>query len=60
MTITADGLRIELIETEAGMFFESGVFAHGIRSELFGAAGRGTEQNCPTTADEGHTDAKPS
>ena len=24
ITITADGLRIELLETEAGMFFESG------------------------------------
>ena len=24
MTITVDGLRIELLETEAGMFFESG------------------------------------
>ena len=24
ITVTSDGLRIELLETEAGMFFESG------------------------------------
>ena len=60
MTITADGLRIELLETEAGMFFESGrplPSASGaeLLARLAGELGR-LPNNLLI---EGHTDAKP-
>ena len=60
ITITADGLRIELLETEAGMFFESG---KAVPTES-GAAllARLAEElgKMPNSMLlEGHTDAKP-
>jgi chemotaxis protein MotB len=60
ITITADGLRIELLETEAGMFFESG---KAVPTES-GAAllARLAEElgKMPNTVlIEGHTDSKP-
>jgi len=60
ITITADGLRIELLETEAGMFFESG---KAVPTET-GAAllARLAEElgKMPNTMlIEGHTDSKP-
>jgi chemotaxis protein MotB len=60
VTITSDGLRIELLESEGGMFFESG---RGTPSpngaELLSGLARelGTMPNL--IAIEGHTDAKP-
>ena len=60
ITITADGLRIELLETEAGMFFESGKpVPTETGAELLGrlAAELGKMPN--TMLIEGHTDAKP-
>ncbi len=60
ITVTSDGLRIELIETEAGMFFESGrPVPTETGSELLAtlAGELGKLQN--TVLIEGHTDAKP-
>ena len=60
MTITAEGLRIELMETEGGAFFPNGVAepnteANEILSLLAAELGR-----LPNTLSiEGHTDAKP-
>ena len=50
ITITSDGLRIELLETEAGVFFESGkaVATEG-GSELGGDAWRNNWERRPTT-----------
>ncbi|HTP32635.1 MAG TPA: flagellar motor protein MotB [Candidatus Acidoferrales bacterium] len=60
ITITADGLRIELLETEAGMFFESGrplptEAGAGLLSRLAEEMGK-LPNNLLI---EGHTDAKP-
>ena len=60
ITITADGLRIELLETEAGMFFESGrplPSENGaeLLTRLAEELGK-LPNNCCI---EGHTDAKP-
>jgi chemotaxis protein MotB len=60
ITITNDGLRIELLETEAGMFFESGKprptqTGSELLSKLAGEVGR-LPNNLLI---EGHTDAKP-
>ena len=60
ITITADGLRIELLETEAGMFFESGKpVPTESGAELLArlAAELGKMPN--TVLIEGHTDSKP-
>jgi len=60
ITITADGLRIELLETEAGMFFESGkAIPTESGADLLGrlAAELGKMPN--TVLIEGHTDSKP-
>jgi len=60
ITITSDGLRIELLETEAGMFFESGrAEPTATGSELLArlAAELGKLPN--NLLIEGHTDAKP-
>ncbi|HUB82248.1 MAG TPA: flagellar motor protein MotB [Bryobacteraceae bacterium] len=60
ITITADGLRIELLETDAGMFFESGkAVPTESGAELLGrlAAELGKMPN--TVLIEGHTDSKP-
>lgn len=60
ITVTSDGLRIELLETEAGMFFDSGR-AHPTETgaELLArlAAELGKLPN--NLLIEGHTDAKP-
>jgi len=60
ITITADGLRIELLETEAGMFFESGkAVPTAVGADLLGrlAAELGKMPNSMFI--EGHTDSKP-
>jgi chemotaxis protein MotB len=60
ITITADGLRIELLETEAGMFFESGkAVPTETGADLLArlAAELGKMPN--TMLIEGHTDSKP-
>ena len=60
VTITADGLRIELLETEAGMFFESGKpVPTETGADLLArlAAELGKMPN--TMLIEGHTDSKP-
>ena len=60
MTVTGEGLRIELMETERGMFFESGSpspsdTGEGMLIKLAGELGR-LDNNVVI---EGHTDAKP-
>ena len=60
VTITADGLRIELLETESGMFFESGrpvpsPAGADLLTRLAGELG----QLPNTVLIEGHTDSKP-
>lgn len=60
ITVTSDGLRIELLESEAGTFFESGKAAPtGTGAELLArlAEELGQLPNCLLI--EGHTDAKP-
>jgi chemotaxis protein MotB len=60
ITITADGLRIELLETEAGMFFESGrpqPTPGG--SELLATLAAELGKMPNNILIEGHTDAKP-
>ena len=61
MTVTGEGLRIELMETEKGMFFESGRpdpsgTGEDMLIKLAGELGRLDN----TVVIEGHTDAKPS
>ena len=52
ITITSDGLRIELLETEAGMFFESGrAQPTETGSRATGTAGSGTGQTAEQPAD---------
>ena len=52
ITVTSDGLRIELLETEAGMFFESGqAGADRERGRTAGEAGDGTGQDAESNAD---------
>jgi chemotaxis protein MotB len=60
ITITSDGLRIELIETEAGIFFESGRAqpTEG-GSELLTTLAAELGKLPNTILIEGHTDAKP-
>jgi chemotaxis protein MotB len=60
ITITSDGLRIELLETDAGMFFESGrpIPTDGgseLLTHLAGELGKLPNE----VLIEGHTDAKP-
>jgi chemotaxis protein MotB len=60
ITITADGLRIELLETEAGMFFESGRPQPTPRgAELLGRLAQELGKLPNNLLIEGHTDAKP-
>src|SRR5579872_843622 len=60
ITITSDGLRIELIETEAGMFFESGrPVPTETGSELLATLAGELGKLPNTVMIEGHTDAKP-
>ncbi|HTS66337.1 MAG TPA: flagellar motor protein MotB [Candidatus Acidoferrales bacterium] len=60
ITITADGLRIELLETEAGMFFESGrALPTEAGAELLTRLAEELGKLPNSLLIEGHTDAKP-
>jgi chemotaxis protein MotB len=60
ITITSDGLRIELLETEAGMFFESGkAVPTQSGSELLARLAEQLGALPNTVLIEGHTDSKP-
>jgi len=60
MTITSDGLRIELLETEAGMFFESGrPMPTPSGAELLARLAEELGKLPNNLLIEGHTDAKP-
>jgi chemotaxis protein MotB len=60
MTVTAEGLRIELIESEKGTFFESGRAALNTSGqELLGLLAVELGQVPNHISVEGHTDAKP-
>ena len=60
ITITADGLRIELLETDAGMFFESGkAVPTETGSDLLGRLAVELGKMPNTMLIEGHTDSKP-
>jgi len=60
ITITSDGLRIELLETEAGMFFESGKSVPtSSGSELLANLAAQLGQLPNEVLIEGHTDSKP-
>jgi chemotaxis protein MotB len=60
MTITMDGLRIELLESDAGMFFESGRAAPTQSgAELLTMLADEVKQLPNKLLIEGHTDAKP-
>jgi len=60
MTITAEGLRIELMETEKGAFFPSGVADPNDNGrELLTALAQELGKLPNTISIEGHTDAKP-
>ena len=60
ITITSDGLRIELMETEAGMFFESGRAVPTASGAELLATLAGELGKLPNTVlIEGHTDSKP-
>ena len=60
MTITAEGLRIELLESSAGTFFESGSPAlNSDGKELLAALAQELGKLPNHVSIEGHTDAKP-
>jgi chemotaxis protein MotB len=60
MTVTGEGLRIELIENEKGMFFESGQAKPTDRAkDLLVELAKQLGQMPNTILIEGHTDAKP-
>lgn len=60
MTVTGEGLRIELIENEKGVFFESGqAKPTGSGEDLLKDIARQLGQMPNTVLIEGHTDAKP-
>jgi chemotaxis protein MotB len=60
ITITSDGLRIELLETEAGMFFESGrPMPTAAGGELLTRLAEELGKLPNSLLIEGHTDAKP-
>ena len=60
MTITVDGLRIEMLETEAGMFFESGrPLPSESGAELLKCLAKELGQLPNDLLIEGHTDSKP-
>jgi chemotaxis protein MotB len=59
ITVTSDGLRIELLETDAGMFFESGrAQPTETGSELLGRLAEELAKLPNNFLIEGHTDAK--
>jgi chemotaxis protein MotB len=60
MTVTGEGLRIELLETEKGMFFESGSPApSGSGQEMLALISRELSKLPNTIIIEGHTDSHP-
>jgi chemotaxis protein MotB len=60
MTITSDGLRIEMLETEAGIFFESGrPLPTGRGAELLERLAEELAKMPNHLLIEGHTDARP-
>jgi chemotaxis protein MotB len=60
VTVTSEGLRIELLEKEGGMFFESGnAKPTGKGSELIRMLGEQLKGIPNKLLVEGHTDAKP-
>jgi len=60
VTITADGLRIELLETEAGMFFESGkAVPTETGADLLARLAEELGKMPNSMLIEGHTDSKP-
>ena len=60
ITLTADGLRIELLETDAGMFFESGkAVPTESGAELLGRLAEELGKMPNSMLIEGHTDSKP-
>jgi len=60
LTITSEGLRVELIETEKGMFFESGNAHPSDRGQELLTRLAAEIAHLPNTVlIEGHTDAKP-
>jgi len=60
ITVTSDGLRIELLETEAGMFFESGrPLPSETGAELLTRLAEELGKLPNNLLIEGHTDAKP-
>jgi chemotaxis protein MotB len=60
ITVTSDGLRIELIETDAGMFFESGrAQPTAAGSDLLTSLAAELAKLPNNLLIEGHTDAKP-
>ncbi len=60
MTVTAEGLRIELLETATGTFFELGsANPNGNGSELLSALAKEIGKLPNRISIEGHTDAKP-
>jgi chemotaxis protein MotB len=60
MTITAEGLRIELMETDKGVFFPSGVAdPNGDGKDILSMLAKQIGALPNTVSIEGHTDAKP-
>ena len=60
VTITADGLRIELLETDAGMFFESGKpVPTAAGADLLTRLAQELGKLPNNVLIEGHTDSKP-
>src|SRR5580698_9940877 len=60
ITVTADGLRIELLESEAGVFFEQGKpLPSGSGSELLKTLAHELGELPNDIQIEGHTDARP-
>lgn len=60
MTVTSEGLRIELMETETGMFFESGnARPTGAGTNLLRSLARELGKLPNRVLIEGHTDARP-
>jgi len=60
ITVTSDGLRVELLETEAGMFFESGrATPTGSGAELLTRLAEELGKLPNDMLIEGHTDSKP-
>jgi chemotaxis protein MotB len=60
MTVTAEGLRIELLETASGTFFESGnAKPNSDGTELLGLLARELGKLPNKISIEGHTDSKP-